>query len=85
MSDNIKVEKKDGNLEDFNFDKIILSIGKAMMPIKSAEKVADKVRSWAIKEAKKGVITSEQLRDKVTKELKKQDPVAASSYELYKK
>jgi len=82
---NLKVEKRDGGLEEWNYDKALLSIGKSMMPIKKAQKIASKVEKWASKQAKKGVITSIELRDKIISVLKKEDPIAADSYELYKK
>ncbi len=81
----LKIEKRDGKLEEWNYDKIILSIGKAMMPVDRAEKIAKNVEKWAQQNAKKGVVTSNQIRDKVIEYLKDEDPVAAESYELYKK
>lgn len=83
--DNIKVEKKDGEIEYWNYDKILLSIGKAMMPLKRAEQFASSVEKWAKQEAKKGVISSEKLRDKIIELLKENDPISAESYRVYKK
>lgn len=84
MSD-LKVKKRDGSLEKWNYDKVLLSIGKAMMPIKKAEKIATKVEKWADKEAKKGVVDSVKIRDKIIEFLEEMDPVAAGAYKVYKK
>lgn len=81
----IKVEKRDGDLEDWNFDKSLLSIGKSMIPMKKATQIASRVEKWAKKKAKKGVITSIELRDKIIEILKEEDPIAAESYKSYKK
>ena len=81
----LKVEKRDGDLEDWNYDKILLSIGKSMMPLKRSEKIASQVERWANKASKRGVVTSTDIRDKIIEILKEADPVAAESYELYKK
>lgn len=81
----LKIKKRDGDLEIWNYDKILLSIGKAMMPLKRAEKLASKVEKWAEKEAKKGVIDSSKVRDKIIELLKEDDLVAAGAYEVYKK
>ena len=81
----LKVEKRDGDLEDWNYDKILLSIGKSMMPLKKAEKIASQIEKWAEKESKKGLVTSTDIRDKIIETLKESDPIAAEAYELYKK
>lgn len=81
----LKVEKRDGDLEEWNYDKILLSIGKAMMPLKKAEKIASQVEKWAKEASKRRVVTSTDIRDKIIEILKETDPIAAEAYELYKK
>ena len=81
----IKVEKKDGRVEFWSYDKVLLSIEKAMIPLKKAEELASGIEKWAKKQAKKGVITSAEIRDKVITLLSQADPVAAESYRLFKK
>lgn len=81
----LKVEKKGGEIEDWSYDKVLLSIGKSMIPLKKAEELARQVEKWANSKAKEGVISSEELREKVIEVLKENDSVAAESYRLYKK
>ncbi len=82
---NLKVEKRGGEIENWNYDKILLSIGKAMIPLERAEKIASQVEEWAKSQAKKGVISSEDLKDKIISLLKESDPISAEAYRVYKK
>lgn len=82
----IKVKKRDGVIEVWNYDKVLLSIGKAFIPIKEAEKIASEIENWAKKNVKKErIISSIDIRDKVIELLKRENPVAADSYTVYKK
>lgn len=84
MSD-LKVRKRDGKVEIWNYDKVLASIGKSMIPLKKAEAVASAVEKWAEKSAGKGVVSSDEVRDKVIEILKEIDSVAADNYQVYKK
>ena len=81
----IKVKKRDGKVEVWDYNKILTSIGKSMVPLKKAEEVATSIEKWIKEEAAKGIVTSTQVRDKVIEVLKEIDPVAADNYQAYKK
>jgi len=81
----IKVKKRDGVVEDWSYDKVIASIGKAMMPYKKAQGIADKIHVWAKESAKEGAIASTAIRDKVIELLSQSDPVSADNYKVFKK
>lgn len=81
----ISIQKRDGGEEAWNIDKLIASIGKAFIPIKEAETVAQQVTAWATERAKQGKIVSSEIRDKVIEELAKIDPVASENYKVFKK
>lgn len=50
-----------------------------------AKQVSQGVRDWAMSNADDGKIKSIQLRDQVIKQLKKVNPIAANTYQLYKR
>lgn len=81
----LKVRKRDGSLEKWNYDKLLASIGKAGLALENSEKIASFIQQWVKTSAEKGVILSTKIRDKVTEELRKVDPLAADSFESYKK
>lgn len=81
----LKVRKRDGKVENWNYDKILASIGKSMVPLKKAEAVASSVEKWVEKSAGKGVVSSNEIRDKIIEVLKEIDTVAAENYQVYKK
>lgn len=56
-----------------------------MIPLERAEKIASQVEEWAKSQAKKGVISSEDLKDKIISLLKESDPISAEAYRVYKK
>ena len=81
----IKIRKRDGSLESWNYDKILISITKVDVPLEAAEKATTDIEGWAKENAKDGVISSTQIRDKVIKTLTELDPIAADHYIAYKK
>ena len=81
----IKVKKRDGKVEAWDYDKVLASIGKSMVPLKKAETVAMSVEKWLKKAAVKGVVTSTEVRDRVIEVLREVDSVAADNYQAYKK
>jgi transcriptional regulator NrdR family protein len=81
----IKVKKRDGNVEEWSYDKILNSIGKSMIPLKKAETVASSVEKWVKETGGKNVVSSTEIRDKIIEILKEVDPVAADNYQVYKK
>ncbi len=81
----VKINKRDGSYEEWNYDKVLAAIGKSMVPIKTAEAVATSVEKWVEKNSGKGEIDSIEIRDKVIEVLKEVDPVAAENFMVYKK
>jgi len=85
VSDEIKVKKRDGKVETWDYDKVLASIGKSMVPLKKAEAVATAVEKWMNEQKGKVAVESTEIRDKVIEVLKEVDPVAADNYQVYKK
>lgn len=83
--DSITIQKRDGGEEQWNIDKLIASIGKAFIPIKDAEMIAQQVTDWAKERSKDGIILTSEIRDKVIEELSKIDTVASENYKVFKK
>jgi len=85
MSD-LNVKKRDGTVEPFSYDKIVASISKAGVPIKSAEDVASEVTGFIQDQGgEKGEILSTLVRDKIIEVLSKDFPVEADNYQSFKK
>ena len=85
MSD-LNVKKRDGTMEPFSYDKLVTSISKAGVPIKSAEEVASEVTSYIQNQGgEKGEIMSTLIRDKIIEVLSKDFPVEADNYQSFKK
>jgi hypothetical protein len=84
--DTLRVRKQDGSVESWNEDKLITSIARSGLNIDSAQKVADTLQTWAIKQSSKTtVIDSSKLREKVIEILEAEYPLVANTYKTYKK
>lgn len=81
----IKVQKKDGQLEDFDRNKIIQGIIKSGATPEQAETVTSQIEVWVQSAAVEGVIVSGELRNKVFEFLRAVNPEAAASFEAYRK
>ena len=81
----IKVEKKDGRLEDFDRNKISGGIVKSGASPEEAESVATQVETWARSAAVDGVVQSSDIRTKVLGLLQSVNPEVAVAFEAYKK
>jgi len=81
----IKVEKKDGRLEDFDRNKIKNGVIKSGVNPEQAETIAAQVETWAQGAAVDGVIKSSAIRDKVLELLGTINPKVASDFAAYKK
>ena len=81
----IKVEKKDGRLEDFNRHKISGGVVKSGASPEEAENIATQVETWAQSAAVGGVVQSNNIRAKVLGLLQSVNPEAAAAFETYKK
>ena len=83
MSD-LKIQKRDGSIENWSEDKIVTSIAKAGVPLNEAETYAAKLKSWAKTNSNNGTLRSTQLRDSVIAEIEASYPAEAENYKVYK-
>ena len=80
----IKVEKKDGRLEDFDRNKVSSGIVKSGASAAEAESIANQIETWAQSAAVDGVVKSGAIRTKVLELLRSVNPEAAAAFEAYK-
>lgn len=83
--DGLKVQKKDGSLEDFNRNKIYGGVMKSGALPETAEAVTVQVEQWAKMSAVDGVVKGMDIRAKVLEFLRQKDADSAMRYETYKK
>lgn len=81
----IKVQKKDRRLEDFDRNKVLNGIIKSGATPEQAERVTGQVEVWAPGAAVNGVIKSSGIKVKVLELLRSVNPEAAATFETYKK
>jgi len=81
----VKIQKKDGRLEDFDRNKIINGVVKSGATSEQAEEVARQVETWLPTSAVNGVVRSMAIRNKVLEMLRGLNPQAAATFETYKK
>jgi len=81
----VKVQKKDGSLEDFDRNKVFNGVVKSGATPQQAEEVTKQVEAWLPSAAVGGVINSMAIRSKVLEVLRALNPVAAGAFEAYKK
>lgn len=81
----IKVEKKDGRMEDFDHNKVSSGIVKSGASPTEAETITNQIETWAQSVAVNGVVKSSAIRTKVLELLRSVNPEAAASFEAYKK
>jgi transcriptional regulator NrdR family protein len=81
----LKVEKKDGEVEEFQVTKLRGSCMYAGASAEEAEKVTQDMQQWALENHQNGVVKTADMRAKIIELLKQLNPDAASRYESYKK
>ncbi len=81
----IKVQKKDGRLEDFDRSKVSGGVMKSGATPEQAETVASQVETWAQTVAANGVISAAEIRAKALEILRAVNPEAAGAFETYQK
>lgn len=81
----VKVQKKDGSLEDFDRSKVLNGVIKSGVTPEQAEEVARQVETWAPTTAVNGVLSSMAIRGKVLEVLRSVNPTAAAAFEAYQK
>jgi len=81
----ITVRKNNGDVEDYNYDKVLASIMKAGVPLKESEAISQRVDKWVRENIKDGTIASTMIRDKIIELMSEQFPSEADSYQAYVK
>jgi len=80
-----KVQTRNGDLEDFDRNKVINGLIKAGATAVEAEQVAVEVEAWLPTAANEGVVDSLGIRHKAAEVLKTFSPDVATSYDAYRK
>lgn len=80
-----KVQKKDGQLEDFDRNHVYQSVMRAGATNEEAEKVTAGVEAWLPGAVAAGVITTQAIREKMLEILRPLNSVVAGDFEVYKK
>lgn len=81
----MKVQKKDGSLEDFDRNKIVSGIVKSGGTPEQAENIAGQIESWATGAAVNGVIKVLDIRSKLLELLGQINPAVKAKFESYQK
>lgn len=82
---NIVIVKRDKSTEPFSSDKLIASITKAGVPVKSATEMSQNIYKWITETVKDGKIESTRIRDKIHELLLSEFPVEAENFIAFKK
>lgn len=82
---NLNIRKRGGELEPWSADKVINSVTVAGLTVREGEAVGILVEEWAKGVSVNNEVSSIQVRDKVLELLKVINPVAADTFEAYKK
>jgi transcriptional regulator NrdR family protein len=81
----IKVEKRDGTMEDFDRNKVSGGLVGAGVNSEDAERIAEEVESWIQDAAVNGVIKASEIKNKVLELLRLVNPEIALRFENYHK
>jgi len=81
----IKIRKKDGQLEAFNRSKIINGLVKSGASSEEAESIAGQIETWAQAAVADGVVNSSDIKIKLLELLETTNPEATASFRAYKK
>lgn len=81
----IKVEKRDGTLEDFDRNKVSGGLVGAGVTSEDAERIAEDVESWIQELAVNGVVKASDIKLKVLDLLRPVNPEIANRFENYHK
>lgn len=80
----VKVQKNDGNVENFEKKKLLLSLIRAGAPPDQAERILLNIESWLNSQEQK-IIKSSEIRIRVVNILKRINPQAARGYKIFRK
>ncbi len=80
----VKVQKQEGNVEEFEKKKLLLSLLRAGSPPDQAERILANIETWLNSQEQK-IIKSSEIKIRVGNILKRINPQAARGYKLYRK
>jgi transcriptional regulator NrdR family protein len=80
----VKVEKRDGSLEEFDPEKIKSVVVAAGLDEEKSKKLVANVSEW-VKKYEGKTITSLQIRDQILVEMQKIDQIVAQGFTEYEK
>lgn len=80
-----QVQKKNGNLVNFDKNKIMTGVLRAEGSQENAQKIATDIEAWLPAVAVNSVIKTSDIRNKVIEELKTVNPTVAANFESYRK
>lgn len=80
-----KVQKKDGNVQDFDRSKVIAGVMKAGATAEEAEAVAVQIEAWLPTVAVAETVNSMDIRAKELEILETVNPTAAAAFGAYQK
>ena len=80
----VKIKKRDGNWESFDFAKIEKVVIASGLAHDKAKKLSKQVADW-VKQENKNELSSLEIRDRIIIELEKMDLNAAGLYKWYQK
>ena len=81
----IKVKKKDGQLEAFDRSKIVNGLVMSGASTGEAENIANQIEAWAPGSATDGAVNSSDIKAKLLELLETANPEAVASFKAYKK
>ena len=81
----IRVQKKDGRLEEFDANKIRQSLIAAGATDQETENITQEVENWATVNAAKGFVRTVAIREKILSSLRLVNPQATAAFESYQK
>jgi len=81
----LKVQKKDGTIENFDREKIKAGIVESGGTVDQAETITSQIETWAGTVAMDGVIKVSDIRTKLLELLGVADPAVKTAFENYKK
>ena len=82
---NLKVQKKDGRVEDFDIDKIKNGIMASGATEVQVQNVAAEIESWASTHSINGIVRTPDLKAKLLEILSGVNPKAKANFESFKK
>ncbi|MDD3531754.1 MAG: ATP cone domain-containing protein [Candidatus Shapirobacteria bacterium] len=81
----VKIQKKDGRIEDFDKEKLERSVFSAGATKGQSQLVTQEVEEWLYNVALEEIVNTQEIRNKIIGSLTEKNPRAAKSYQEYQK